>query len=37
MFPLTYPVLHVYRQGDLFCGQLPEADLYLMSRVLHDW
>ena len=26
-----------FQEGDLFTGPLPIADLYLMSRVLHDW
>jgi acetylserotonin O-methyltransferase len=23
--------------GDFFCDELPEADLFAMSRILHDW
>jgi UTP--glucose-1-phosphate uridylyltransferase len=26
-----------FLSGDLFCGPLPSADFYLLSRVLHDW
>uniref|UniRef100_A0A0G4HXI9 Radical SAM core domain-containing protein n=1 Tax=Chromera velia CCMP2878 TaxID=1169474 RepID=A0A0G4HXI9_9ALVE len=26
-----------FQEGDLFSGPLPPADLYLLSRVLHDW
>ncbi|CAF1512592.1 unnamed protein product [Adineta steineri] len=26
-----------FQSGDLFSGSLPSADLYLLSRVLHDW
>jgi acetylserotonin N-methyltransferase len=25
------------RDGDFFAGELPEADLYAMGRILHDW
>ena len=25
------------RDGDFFADELPEADLYAMSRILHDW
>nr|XP_005335619.2 acetylserotonin O-methyltransferase [Ictidomys tridecemlineatus] len=26
-----------FREGDFFADPLPEADLYILARVLHDW
>ncbi|XP_030782187.1 acetylserotonin O-methyltransferase-like [Rhinopithecus roxellana] len=28
---------HVIKNGDFFKDPLPEADLYILARILHDW
>ncbi|XP_062326329.1 acetylserotonin O-methyltransferase 2 [Osmerus eperlanus] len=27
----------LFQEGDFFDGEIPEADLYILARILHDW
>ncbi|XP_004646689.1 acetylserotonin O-methyltransferase [Octodon degus] len=36
-FPFPEEGRVVFQEGDFFQDRLPEADLYILARVLHDW